>query len=146
MGFYIKNNYGPNIEVNDGGVVNLHQDKSGHWTKDVKETQIVEVSDERQVQENVFPEVLKSNSAKNYWVKLHEAGFVDAEYKLLPGTTRKQAMYIAECFAERLGLKAKWKPFEHFWGIGNLAQEKWDVQQTGTLPKRSKEIDVIFDM
>lgn len=31
MGFNIKNNYGPNIEVNDGGMVTLVQDKSGLW-------------------------------------------------------------------------------------------------------------------
>ena len=31
MGFNIKNNYGPNIEVNEGGVVNLHMDKNGLW-------------------------------------------------------------------------------------------------------------------
>lgn len=42
MGFNIKNNYGPNIEVNDGGVVHLHQDRSGHWTTDIEDAQIVE--------------------------------------------------------------------------------------------------------
>lgn len=31
MGFNIKNNYGPNIEVNDGGMVTLVQDKNGLW-------------------------------------------------------------------------------------------------------------------
>jgi hypothetical protein len=29
MGFNIKNNYGPNIEVNDGGKVTLIQGKNG---------------------------------------------------------------------------------------------------------------------
>jgi hypothetical protein len=42
MGFNIKNNYGPNIEVNAGGKVTLVQDKSGHWTTDIEEAQIVE--------------------------------------------------------------------------------------------------------
>lgn len=31
MGFNIKNNYGPNIEVNAGGKVTLVQDKNGLW-------------------------------------------------------------------------------------------------------------------
>ena len=31
MGFNIKNNYGPNIEVNDGGKVTLIQGKNGLW-------------------------------------------------------------------------------------------------------------------
>ena len=43
MGFNIKNNYGPNIEVNEGGVVNLHQGKDGLWhTVDAEEAEIVE--------------------------------------------------------------------------------------------------------
>ena len=43
MGFNIKNNYGPNIDVHDGGVVNLRQDSSGLWhTDDVVEAEIVE--------------------------------------------------------------------------------------------------------
>ena len=53
-------------------------------------------------------------------------------------------MYIADVFADRLGLKAKWKLFEDFWGIKNLAQEKWEMQQTGVLPPRYQEIDRIF--
>lgn len=54
-------------------------------------------------------------------------------------------MYIADLFAERLQLKAKWKPFEAMWSIRNLAQEKWDIQQTGSLPTRYKEIEAVFD-
>ena len=147
MGFNIKNNYGPNIEVNEGGVVNLNQDKNGHWTTEVEEAQIVEESqEERQVQECVVSEMLKTTTAERCWVKLYEAGFVDAKYKLLPGTTRKQAAYIAECFAEKLGINSKWKTFEDFWGISNMAQEMWDIRQTGILPKRSKEIDKIFEV
>ena len=80
-----------------------------------------------------------------YWKRLQQKGFVDADCHLLPETTRKQAMYIAEVFAERLGIGSKWKTFERLWGISNLAQEKWDFQQTGTLPSRSKEIDRIFE-
>ena len=63
----------------------------------------------------------------------------------MPDTTRKQAMYIAELFADRLGIKSKWKTFEQQWGISNLAQEKWDMQETGSTPSRSKEIDKIFE-
>lgn len=88
---------------------------------------------------------LASEEAMRYWKRLQEKGFVDADCHLLPETTRKQAMYIAEVFAERLGIGSKWKTFERLWGISNLAQEKWDFQQTGTLPSRSKEIDRIFE-
>lgn len=46
MGFNIKNNYGPNIDVHDGGVVNLHQNKDGKWgtddCQDVEDAVVVE--------------------------------------------------------------------------------------------------------
>ena len=88
---------------------------------------------------------LETDEAKKYWLRLEEAGFVDAKHALMPETTRKQAMYIAELFAEKLGIKSKWKTFEQLWGISNLAQEKWDMQETGSTPSRSKEIDKIFE-
>ena len=94
---------------------------------------------------NVLPTNLTSEEAMKYWKRLQEAGFVDADCKLLPETTRKQAMCIAEDFSERIGVKSKWKTFEQLWGINNLAQEKWEIQQTGTLPTRSEEIDLIFE-
>ena len=51
MGFNIKNNYGPNIEVNDGGQVMLVQGQNGLWHTEedveVQEAEIVEdVTDE----------------------------------------------------------------------------------------------------
>jgi len=88
---------------------------------------------------------LASEEAMRYWKRLQQKGFVDERCQLKQDTTRKQAMYIAEVFAERLGIGSKWKTFERLWGISNLAQEKWDFQQTGTLPSRSKEIDRIFE-
>lgn len=92
-----------------------------------------------------LPSVLTSDEATRYWERLKEKGFVNANWRLLPTTTRKQAMYIAEAFAEKFKLKTKWKPFEELWGLNNLAQEKWDMQQTGTLPPRGDEIDEIFE-
>lgn len=92
-----------------------------------------------------LPAKLTSDDAIRYWERLQKKGFVDADWHLLPTTTRKQAMYIAEAFAEKFKMKTKWKPFEELWGINNLAQEKWDMQQTGTLPPRAEEIDAIFE-
>ena len=44
MGFNIKNNYGPNIEVNDGGRVTLVQGKDGMWnTVEAEEADYEEV-------------------------------------------------------------------------------------------------------
>ncbi len=46
MGINIKNNYGPNIDVHDGGVVNLHQRTDGTWSTgndhDVEDAEVVE--------------------------------------------------------------------------------------------------------
>ena len=43
MGFNIKNNWGPNIEVNEGGNVTLMQDAHGRWhTADAEEAEVVE--------------------------------------------------------------------------------------------------------
>ena len=92
-----------------------------------------------------IPDELATAEARTYWKRLHDRGFTDADGQLLPTTTRKQAMYIADLFAERLQLKAKWKPFEAMWSIRNLAQEKWNIQQTGSLPARYKEIEAVFD-
>jgi hypothetical protein len=47
MGFNIKNNYGPNIEVNDGGKVTLVQGKDGLWhTADVEEADYEEIKED----------------------------------------------------------------------------------------------------
>lgn len=146
MGFNIKNNYGPNIEVNEGGRLTLVQGRDGMWH--TVEAEIVEEVTGDTVtdcgQENRLTGELASAEAEKYWDRLQTAGFVDKDCQLADSTTRKQAMYIAELFAEQLGIKSKWKTFERLWGINNLAQEKWDMQETGTTPSRSKEIDKIF--
>ena len=47
MGFNIKNNYGPNIEVNAGGKVTLVQDKGGLWhTVEAEEAEYEEVAED----------------------------------------------------------------------------------------------------
>lgn len=89
--------------------------------------------------------VLKSEKAMKYWKRLMKLGLVDGNCQLLPATSRQQAMYIVEPFAEKLGLKKQWKPFEDFWGIKNLAQEKWKFQQTAVLPPMHEDIDHVFE-
>ena len=47
MGFNIKNNYGPNIEVNDGGKVTLVQGQNGLWhSVDAEEVEYEEVKED----------------------------------------------------------------------------------------------------
>lgn len=42
MGFNIKNNYGPNIDNHDGGVVYLYQDKEARWMVDSEDAVVIE--------------------------------------------------------------------------------------------------------
>lgn len=95
--------------------------------------------------DNDTPDVLNSEQAKKYWQRLQQCGFVDSQNQLQKGTTRQQAMYIAELFAEKMGIKSKWKTFEDLWGINNLAQEKQKCTDLGKLPARSDVIDKIFE-
>ncbi len=139
---------GNNIYV-QGSYIDIHDNQNVYLSVDKAQ---VNVADRVRKDDVSLPEneeklsgVLASEEAMRYWKRLQEAGFVDERCQLKQDTTRKQAMYIAEVFAERLGIGSKWKTFERLWGISNLAQEKWDFQQTGTLPSRSKEIDRIFE-
>lgn len=125
-----------------GSYIDVHDNENVYLSVDKAE---VKVADEVKTTTKAVPEKLKSEEAAKYWRSLQEKDFVDADCQLLPDTTRKQAMYIAELFAERLGIKSKWKTFEQLWGISNLAQEKWDMQETGSTPPRSKDIDKIFE-
>ena len=92
----------------------------------------------------LLPDVLATGLAMKYWSRLQQAGFVDEHYQLSPATTRKQAMYIADVFSDKLQMRSKWKPFQELWHINNLAQEKWEMQETGKSPSRSEEIDAVF--
>ena len=57
MGFNIKNNYGPNIEVKEGGKLTLVQGKDGLWhTADVEEAEYEEVKDEEVVEPSLEKE------------------------------------------------------------------------------------------
>lgn len=87
---------------------------------------------------------LLSEKAAIYWQRLEQKGFVDKNHKLMPSTTRLQAMYIADRFAEKFGMKARWKPFELLWDIKNLAQEKYAYLEKGLTIPRSKDIEDTF--
>ena len=88
--------------------------------------------------------ILLSEVAEVYWQRLEEKGFVDNRHRLIAETTRQQAMYIADNFADALKIKARWKPFESLWGIKNLAQEKWSHLETDNPIPRADEIKKCF--
>lgn len=133
-GHYIFNNYKKFSESQKVAVFELcvilsliHQDILGFIKEDKR-----------------LPAELASEKAMYYWERLQKSHFVDNHYMLCADVSKKQAMYIADLFAEKLKLKVKWKFFEELWNIKNLAQEKWKMHQTGVLPTRYKDIYRIF--
>ena len=125
------------IDIHDNEVVNLNIDKA-----------TVRVQSEEKEKEKTeggsLPESLATKEAMKYWQKLQVAGFVDTDCILVQGVSRKQAMYIADLFSEKLKLPSKWKPFQELWGLKNLAQEKYDMLQNGNMPPLYQKIDEVF--
>ena len=70
MGFNIKNNYGPNIEVNAGGKVTLVQGKDGLWHTAPTEEQRIDNSQERN--EELFHFVHPELDETEAW-RIHDA-------------------------------------------------------------------------
>jgi hypothetical protein len=68
MGFNIKNNYGPNIEVKDGGRLTLVQGKDGLWhTADAEEAEYEEIKDEEtddQLHDDAIDVATENNDAE----------------------------------------------------------------------------------
>lgn len=131
MGFHIKNNYGPNIEVNAGGKLTLVQDKNGLWHT-VDEAEIQEAEYEE------LPEVLATDKAMALWRKAQQAGYVDEHYQ--PLISRTQAALLADAMAERLGIKEKWKVFEGFWNR-NYMRSDYNLALT-----RKKTLDFLDEL
>ena len=109
-----------------------------------QERQKLQAAQQESEDSSLLPDVLATGMAMKYWKRLQKAGFVDKHCQLSPTTTRKQAMYIADVFSDNLQMRSKWKPFQELWHINNLAQEKWEMQETGMSPSRSEEIDAVF--
>ena len=138
---------------NQGGIVNnfygnVNKVINNYGTIDDYSTVIAPSGEDRRATsptETGEDDRLYTEAAQKYWLRLQTSGFVDNDYRLMPGTTRKQAMLIAEAFAEKLEIKAKWKTFQQVWGICNLAQEKWEKLEEGITIPRQNEINQIFE-
>ena len=131
MGFHIKNNYGPNIEVNAGGKLTLVQDKNGLW-------HTVEEAEIQEAEYKGLPEVLATDEAMALWRKAQQAGYVDEHYQ--PLISRTQAALLADAMAERLGIKEKWKVFEGFWNR-NYMRSDYNLALT-----RKKTLDFLDEL
>lgn len=131
MGFHIKNNYGPNIEVNAGGKLTLVQDKNGLW-------HTVEEAEIQEAEYKELPEVLATDKAMALWRKAQQAGYVDEHCQ--PLISRTQAALLADAMAERLGIKEKWKVFEGFWNR-NYMRSDYNLALT-----RKKTLDFLDEL
>lgn len=117
MGFNIKNNWGPNIEVNEGGKVTLVQGKNSMWhTVDAEEAEIVEEEPPQgddAAMEDPVPECLRTQEAEALLMKAVQAGLLDED--LQPRVSSTEAAMLATYLAERLGIGHVWKVFGTFW-------------------------------
>lgn len=82
--------------------------------------------------------------AMEFWNALQEEGFVDGNLQRTEKMNRQTTMYVAMCFAEKLHLRNRWKEFQSFWNIKNLAQERSKMTESGRLPMYHDTIDEIF--
>lgn len=95
----------------------------------------------KNVSEDPSIDILPPGS-KEILCKIREYGFLDENLKLLPDTTRSEAMYIVFRICKLLGYdKIKWRPFERYWGMKNLAQERWKWVNRNWISPRVTEID-----
>lgn len=103
------------------------------------------------VPEGKSPEDILPKGSVKYLRRLAKLGFLDKDFQLIKEpaekpTTRSEAMYIVYSIHKALGKdKIRWKPFEEFWGISNLAQEKWKWENRMSMSPRRKLIDKAFE-
>lgn len=94
---------------------------------------------------NILPEELNTQQAKEYFSKAIEAGFMDDCFQWVKGTTKYQIALFAEICSEKLNLKHKWKPFEALWNVAHLAQTRRESKERFGRVDREKEITKIFE-
>lgn len=106
------------------------------------------VSVEKLTEENLPKNILPKGTQK-YFRRLEKLGFLDKDWQLAKeprATSRSEAMYIALHTCKALGMKkTQWKPFQIFWGIDKLAQEKWKWDNRLSKSPRRKDIDKAFE-
>ena len=130
MGFNIKNNYGPNIEVKDGGKLTLVQGKDGLWNSaDAEDAEFEEVKEDEESQpvledvkevaagkENISPklvvpvtEVAKSFRFQSGFVKNKVADIIRDYYK---GSHANLALIEIALYDHKLLIRRNYhKPF-----------------------------------
>ena len=126
MGFNIKTNYGPNIEVNEGGVVNLHQDRHGLWaTIEAEDAQIV-----NEVEDLAKDEVIVNKLKPMFYGEEKEARAFLAAIRGMKSTeiTETVKTYVAKRkISEKSCRHDLWQVLNDC-GLYNRTESNWNMQ------------------
>lgn len=115
---YVQGSY---VDVHDNEVVNLSIEKA---TVKVGENGTVVGEGEAGTDEGEqpVPEALRGEQAKRIMEQLVGAGLLNQAWQPV-GLSRPQAAIVADCVAEQLQIRNKWKTFEQLWHRNNLRND-----------------------
>lgn len=115
---YVQGSY---VDVHDNEVVNLSIEKA---TVKVGENGAVVGEGEAGADEGEqpVPEALRGEQAKRIVERLVGAGLLNQAWQPV-GLSRPQAAIVADCVAEQLQIRNKWKTFEQLWHRNNLRND-----------------------
>lgn len=115
---YVQGSY---VDVHDNEVVNLSIEKA--TVKVGENGAVVGESDTGAEEgEQPVPEALRGEQAKRIMERLVEAGLLSQAWQPV-GLSRPQAAIVADCVAEQLQIRNKWKTFEQLWHRNNLRND-----------------------
>lgn len=100
-------------------------------------------TEQEQTVSKLLPE-LDTPKAHIIWSKAKHNGWINEDYSF-NGTTYQRAL-AAECMADALKLKYKWKPFEVLWNCKHLAQTRRESKERFGKVERDKEIEASFSL
>lgn len=91
-----------------------------------------------------LPPELNTPQAHIIWSKAKHNGWVNEDYSF--NGTKYQMAYAAECMANELKLKPKWKPFELLWGYKYFPQTRRESKERFGKVEQDKEIEASFSL
>lgn len=103
-----------------------------------------DTSTEQKQKTSKLPPELDTPTAHIIWSKAKHNGWINEDYSF--NGTKYQMAYAAECMADELKLKYKWKPFEILWNRKHLAQTRRESKERFGKVERDKEIEASFSL
>lgn len=91
-----------------------------------------------------LPPELNTPKAHLIWSKAKHNGWINEDYSF--NGTKYQMAYAAECMANALKLKPKWKPFEILWDYKYFPQTRRESKERFGKVERDKEIEASFSL